>query len=311
MANAAVVKLAERLGLRSIGAGGIHYGILDGYPAHVEQISQGNYVHLRAVLRFEAGKEAEVRQAVGSGALAEVATNPALLHVEGGVAALLIKSRIFRGPPKLEQQVAMVRALVAALQQASAAPLSHCAQCGATEKGDPVLLRGRVDRVCQSCLSTLEDKVRANRAAYQARRVNIVGALFGALIAAAVGALAYGAVIAVTGRLFWLVPIVAGALIAWAAVQGAGRTSAAVQVIAVAATLLSTMAGLVGYVGWQVQSQAAAQGTEVDWIRFLAATPSILIESGSDAAFSFVGGLVGAIGAAQRLKTPDFQEVGR
>jgi hypothetical protein len=79
-----------------------------------------------------------------------------------------------------------------------------------------------------------------------------------------------------------------------------------VQVIALVATLLSVVAGLLGYVGWEMQDRLAAQGGTVDWIKFLAACPRILVDCGSDAAFSIAGGLAGGWAAARRLKPAKF-----
>ncbi|HTN52371.1 MAG TPA: hypothetical protein VML50_08225 [Anaeromyxobacter sp.] len=308
MANTAVEKLAKRLGLGSGGSGAVRYGLLESYPAQVEPVREGNTVHLRALLRFQPGKEDDVRQALASG-VAAAGIEPRRLDVREGSAGVLIRFRVLRGLPGLDVQEKQVRAVAAALQQAGAVPPDRCAECGAREQGEPVLLRGRVDRVCPSCLGRLDEESRVAQRAYLARPVNLAGAALAALLGAALGAVAYGGIIVATGRMLWIIPIGTGALVAWAAIRGAGRTSVVVQVIAGVATLLSVVAGLLGYVGWEVHQNLAAQGHEVDWLRFLAASPRILVDCGSDAAFSIGGGLIGAWGAASRLKAPEFGKV--
>jgi hypothetical protein len=300
-------KLAKRLGLGS-GAGPVRYGLLEGYPAQVGPVREGNTIHLRALLRYQTDKEDEVRRAFASG-VAVAGIQPKHLDVRDGSAAVLIRSRVFRGLPGLDVQEKQVRGVATALQLAGVAPSERCFECGAREQGDPVLLRGRVDRVCPSCVGRLDEESRATQWAYVARPVNFGAATLGALVCATLGALAYGGIIVATGRMLWIAPVGTGALVAWAAVRGAGRTSLAVQVIAAVATLISVIAGLLGYVGWEMQKSLAAQGGALDWLKFLAASPRILVDCGSDAAFSIGGGLIGAWGAARRLRAPTFQKV--
>jgi hypothetical protein len=217
MANSAVENLARRLGLGSGGTGRVRFGLLERFPAQVAPLDEGN---LRALLRYDAGKAVEARQAVVSRAVV-AGIEPKNLYVGDDAVGVVIRHRLFRGLPSLETQEKQVRAVAAALQQAGAVPLERCAECGARELGNPVLLRGRVDRVCPSCVARLEEQNRAAQRTYLARPVSLAGATLGALACAAIGALAYGGIIVATGRMLWIVPIGTGGLVAWGAIRGA------------------------------------------------------------------------------------------
>jgi len=109
-----------------------------------------------------------------------------------------------------------------------------------------------------------------------------------------------------TNKMWWLLAILTGVMVGYAAMKGAGKGGPVVQAIAAAVTIVSVLAGLLGFIGYQAHQNVTAKGQVIDWSLFLALSPRILIDAGQDSIFSLAGGLFGAVYAVRRIRHPDF-----
>jgi hypothetical protein len=201
-----------------------------------------------------------------------------------------------------------VRALIQVLKQAVPEHRKACRRCGGS-KGEPALLDGEVEWLCPSCIEGLEHESEVAQNDYDTHPANVPLALAAALVAGAAGAALYGGVMIATDKMLWLIAILTGSGVGFAAVKGAGKATAAIQAMAAGITVLSVLAGLLVFMGYLLDQQAKAQGGGVDWLAFLQAAPRLLIAGGKATLFSLGGGVIGAWSAARWVSPPDFTVV--
>ena len=109
-----------------------------------------------------------------------------------------------------------------------------------------------------------------------------------------------------TDKMYWVLAILTGVMVGWAAVKGSGKAGVVVQAMAGMVTIASVLAGLVVFIGWIVNRQVEAAGSTVDWTVFLKHTPQLLWDAGQDTLFSLAGGLLGAFYAIRKATPPSF-----
>ncbi|HUJ26197.1 MAG TPA: hypothetical protein VLW85_09275 [Myxococcales bacterium] len=307
MAAKVVTELAAALGLERQTETGTFYGELEGFPAQISLVPRGNTRQLVAVLRYNAdGRAEELAHALGESAdLAAAGVGRKQMASDADSLVLTIPMRPFLGFPKAGVSTARVRAALDVLRRSVPDNRKVCRECGAAG-AEPAILRGRIDRVCSACVERLEQQEREVEQAYASRPLNLPLGLLSSLVAGAAGAALYGGVMVATNSMYWVLAILTGIAVGWAAVKGAGKGGPLVQAMAALVTVASVLAGLLVFIGWLVNKHAVEQGNTVDWTRFAAAAPRLLWASGTDALFSLAGGLFGAYSAIKRAGRPGF-----
>jgi hypothetical protein len=119
----------------------------------------------------------------------------------------------------------------------------------------------------------------------------------------------YGGVMIATNSMYWVLAILSGVMVGWAAVKGAGKAGVVVQAIAGVVTVASVLAGLLLFIAYAVDKKFAADGNTVNWVAFVKETPHLLVAAGRDTIFSLVGGLIGAFYAIRKARPPSFTVV--
>jgi hypothetical protein len=307
MASKRLKDIATVLGLGRRSSNGIFHGEIDGFAAQLSLVQKGNYKQLAAVLRFNAGGRAEdVARALDEAPeLATAGVKRKLVTSDADSLAVIIPPRVFRGLPTAEVVANRVRAVVEVLKRAVPDNRIVCRECGAAN-AEPALLRGKVDRVCGTCAERLEQEAVEVQKAYAARPLNLPLGLAASMVAGAAGAVVYGGAMIATNKMYWVLAILTGVMVGWAAVKGSGKAGVVVQAMAGLVTVASVLAGLVVFIAWIVNSKFQAAGNTVDWMAFIRQTPHLLWVSGEDAVFSLVAGLVGAFYAIRKATPPSF-----
>jgi len=311
MSSKLVQSTARSLGLTAAAPAGIAYGVVDGFPAQVQLVRRNNARDLRIVFRHAGeARLADLRRALEESPEVK-ASGVERKHVEvdADKAVLTIPQRAFLGLPNAKVVLSRAQAVLGLLKAASQPAANTCRLCGSAAPEDPVLLGGVVDRVCPGCIERLEEEARQAAAEYHARSANLPFSLVAALVAGAAGGALYGGVMVATHTMVWALAIVTGLMVGFAAVKGAGKGGRPVQAIAAVVTVVSVLAGLLAFMAWQINNQATAQGGTVNWARFVAMSPQLLIAAGGDTIFSLGGGLLGAWTAIKRASPPEFAPV--
>jgi hypothetical protein len=307
MASKQLKGIAAALGLGRRSSSGIFHGEIDGFAAQLSLVRRGNYEHLAAVLRFNAeGRADDVARALDEAPeLATAGVKRKLVTSDADSVAVTIPPRVFRGLPSAEVVAARVHAAVEVLKRAVPDNRIVCRECGAAN-AEPALLRGKVDRVCGACAERLEQEAVEVQKAYAARPVNLPFGLVASLVAGAAGAVVYGGAMIATNTMYWVLAILTGVMVGWAAVKGSGKAGVVVQAIAALVTVASVLAGLLVFIAWVVNRRFEADGNTVNWMAFVKQAPQLLWASGQDAVFSLVAGLVGAFYAIRKATPPSF-----
>jgi hypothetical protein len=183
-----------------------------------------------------------------------------------------------------------------------------CRECGSTS-ATPAIVRGKVDRVCTACAERLEHEGAQAQREYESRPLNLPLGLVSSLVAGALGAAVYGGVMIATNSMYWVLAILTGVAVGWAAVKGSGKAGVAVQAMAGLVTVASVLAGLLVFIGYVLNKHVVARGNTVDWAAFVRQSPRLLWASGTDTIFSLAGGLIGALYAIRKARPPSFTVV--
>lgn len=310
MASKRLKEIATALGLGRRSSNGIFHGEIDGFAAQISLVQKGNYKQLAAVLRFNAeGRAEEVAHALDEAPeLAMAGVKRKLVTSDADSLAIIVPPRVFRGLPTAEVVANRVRAVVDVLKRAVPDNRIVCRECGAAN-AEPALLRGKVDRVCGTCAERLEQEAIEVQKAYAARPLNLPFGLAASLVAGAAGAVVYGGAMIATNKMYWVLAILTGVMVGWAAVKGSGKAGIVVQAMAGLVTVASVLAGLLVFIAWLVNTRFEAAGNTVDWMAFVKQTPHLLWASGEDAVFSLLAGLVGAFYAIRKATPPSFRLV--
>jgi hypothetical protein len=310
MASTKLRDIATALGLGRRSSTGTFYGEIDGFAAQVSLVPKGNYKHLVAMLRFNAeGRADDVAHALSEAPeIAAAGLKRKLVTSDADSVGITIPPRPFLGLPNAEVVTARVRAALEVLKRAVPDNRRVCRECGAAS-AEPALLRGKADRVCGACAERLEQEAIEVQKAYAARPLNLPLGLVASLVAGAAGAMVYGGATIATDKMYWVLAILTGVMVGWAAVKGSGKAGVVVQAMAALVTIASVLAGLLFFIAWVVNRQVEAGGNTVNWVAFLKQTPHLLWASGQDTLFSLAGGLLGAFYAIRKATPPSFAVV--
>ncbi|TMB27938.1 MAG: hypothetical protein E6J62_18600 [Deltaproteobacteria bacterium] len=299
---------ASSLGLSQVGPGGVVYGVVDGFLAQIQLVGPRRKAQrLEVLFRHEGeGKEQEIRRALFEAPETKASGIKAKDVVIDSKTVRLTIRQGFLDLPDEKVILARVRALLAALAAVSSPGPQTCRSCGSASPAEVLVVKGVVDRLCPSCVERIEDEIRRAAAEYESRTANLPVGFVYALVAGAAGGAIYGGVMIATNRMLWMLAILTGVMVGYAAVKGAGKGGAVVQGMAAVVTVISVLAGLLAFIGYAAEQHLAAQGKAIDWALFLARSPQILISAREDSLFSLAGGIFGAVYAIKRARHPEF-----
>lgn len=211
------------------------------------------------------------------------------------------------GTPKGEQVRGWVECLLGALHRMGLRHEPLCEDCRQRSVDGYVLVNGFPVRLCPSCQqarSAEGDLAERSYALKEAQYARGMVFAFGGMLA---GAAVWAAIAVATNRMFALVGIGTGALVAWAYQQGAGKVDLTGRVIAGLMTVLSVAIGMVVFVTWMIANQRPDIGFNLSI--GLASTIGMTAEDPRDAIVALIFGLVGAWVAVSALQKPKLAPV--
>ena len=237
--------------------------------------------------------------------LREAKVKPTQIKVSEGMAVYTVPFAFSFGLPSAQQMVERMQALVNEVKSVvgTISPVCRICRSGAPE---PVLINGRVDRLCANCLHKAQVQAQEREAAYNALATRWVRALFAGGMLALLGAVVWDGVIVFTHRMFWILAIGIGAVIGWGTTKAAGKGGMGIQVLSGLFTVLSVAGGMAILVALGANAESIKNGA-FDAQLFQANFMKGLTESIGDLAFALGGGLIGAATAVQRAGKPKFE----
>ncbi len=301
MPNMATVvsQAGQQLGLESQSRQFGVYGELDGYPIQLTAGRIKNTDCVAGLIRHgsEDADEA-IRGALAMVNAASAGIKPEDVKVEDGFVVYTQKRGFVRNID-VQSVKAAFDEIFRAVKSSSEPPPRVCRLCGSAEVAGVKLLDGVVDRVCVGCIDKIHSAVAEARAAYDAVPTNYVTAAAAGLVLAVVGAVVWAGIGIAIERMFWIVGIGIGLLVGFGVSKSAGKGGAVIQVMCIAFTVFSVLLGQLFLMGYVLREQAAQEGAYIDWGKFAAAAPDLLIGTGSETVFALGAGLIGAYYAAR------------
>jgi len=139
----------------------------------------------------------------------------------------------------------------------------RCEVCGSVPVPEPVLVNGAPAYVCAGCLQAeQQEEVRAERA-YASQDANPALGLLAGAGGALVGGLAWAVLAVLTGRIYSVVAIGIGVLVAYAVKAGMGKVNLLGQALTALLTLGGVFAGQVFFVAHLIQSRTGTYNLPV------------------------------------------------
>ena len=298
-----VAEAGARFGLSSTRAGGLVFGLKDGYPVQLAARRAGNHEAVVEIIRYDdpARDEVVLKAIYGSG---DGPFKAKQLKVGEGLVVYEHPRPMFRSL-SADAVTSEFEALLRAVKDAAPAPPAGCRQCRSSNGAEPILLNGVVDRVCPSCIERLQQEAKLNAARYESLPMNMPLAVMVAAILAVVSAGVWAAIAVVTNRIFWGLAIGIGVVIGWGTTRAAGKGGLPVQLTGALFTIVSVLLGQVFFMAWLLNQYAESHGTHVDWNEFTTEVPELLWESGASTLFALGGGLLGAWYAIGKASKPN------
>ena len=220
-----------------------------------------------------------------------------------GSNALLWRRTFAFHPPKPEQVQAWTTTLIEALARATPGFDGRCEICSSGQARQYVVVDELPTMMCTTCQERLRlEGDMAERAYEMSESLHIHGLLL-ATLAAVAGAAAWAGLAVLTQRIFAVVAMGLGALVAWAYKRGAGRVDVVGRGVAVALTLMSVVLGqVVLFALWIAQgSPDLGFSLEAGWYAYLTAWAETPVDSAVPVLFGLFGAWV-ALAALQQPK---------
>lgn len=179
----------------------------------------------------------------------------------------------------------------------------RCEVCGSVPVGEPVLVNGAPGYVCPGCLQAeQQEEVRAEWA-YAAQAANPALGLLAGAGGALVGGLAWAVLAVLTGRIYSILAVGIGVLVAYTVKAGMGKVNLLGQVLTGLLTLGGVFAGQVFFVAHLLQSRTGTYNFPVAlqvYLQILQARPT------TELATLFFA-LLGMAVSLSALKRPKFR----
>ncbi len=307
MANLKMIQdVAAKIGIDYVTGQKMIYTIKDDYPVQLFEGADGNTPAVLAVIRFdERGKDELIRKMLlQDKSIAQTGLKSKSIEIKDGIIILKWVKGLL-GYPKPEKIAGQFLSVFAAVKSVTGRPGVKCRVCESKDITGPVLINGMVDRMCPKCIENMQKEIENVKAAYEALPINFPLAIAVAVVLAIAGAALWAGVIAATSKMYWIIAVLVGLAIGWVTAKAAGKGGLPIQVIVFCATFVSVLLGMIFYIGYVFQHEAAKAGQQVEWGAFVGHVPYILMQAKGDVAFSLAGGVVGAFYGALKAGKPD------
>ena len=285
------------------------FGQIDNFLVQLQLLESGHWV--REVVRFPTDGDTTNEAVEEAIACSEALRNlqddgMGPITVEHGIAHYAHRRRSFRSidPDRVAREL---RAILDAVESVVPVPTElACEDCGAKGSFHPLLLDGDVTCLCPTCIQDLHERLEILRSEYASVQSHYPRAFAWGGIAALAGGGIWAAVSILTGYMLALAGVGVGVLVGFIVTRLACKGGAITQLTAVFWTLLGVVFGQLLIAGHFIQQTAGTSGERIDWVRFVLATPELLMAGGEDTLFALFCGVVGAFFAARTAAAPDF-----
>lgn len=217
----------------------------------------------------------------------------------------IVWSRLFSWRrPKPAKVREWVEALLGSLSRSTHGFDDRCELCNSGRVNGFMLFEGTPMMICPGCRERekLEGQMAEQR--YEHEEANVTLGVVFAGAGAAVGGAAWAAFTMLTGRIFVVIALGIGLLVAWSYKLGARKIDRVGQIVGALFTVAAVLFGDVVLYAWQMSQARADIGFRMDagWWAFL----KTLQTSPGDIILSVAFGAVGAIVAVNFLRKPRF-----
>ena len=206
--------------------------------------------------------------------------------------------------PKADEVRGWVERLLGALKRAGLRHEPMCEDCRQRSVEGYVLVDGIPVRLCTSCQQARSAAGDLAARSYEMKEASYARGLLFALGGVAAGAAAWAGLAVATNRMFALVGIGIGALVAFAYKVGAGKVDVPGRVIVAVLSVVSVALGDVVFVAWMIARERPDIGFNL--AIGLAASIGIHSENPRDGIFALLCGVGGAWMAVSALQKPQF-----
>jgi hypothetical protein len=206
--------------------------------------------------------------------------------------------------PKPEEVRGWVECLLGALERAGLRHEPVCEDCRQRSVDSYVLVDGIPVRLCPSCQQARSSAGDMAARSYEMKDASYARGLLFALGGVVAGAVAWAALAVTTQRMFALVGIGIGALVAWTYQLGAGKVDVSGRAIVAVLSVVSVALGDVVFVAWMIAKERPDIGFNL--AIGLAASIGMHTENPRDAIFALICGVAGAWVAVSALQKPQF-----
>ena len=206
--------------------------------------------------------------------------------------------------PKPEEVRGWVECLLGALKRAGLRHEPLCEDCRQRSVEGYVLVDGVPVRLCTSCQQARSSAGDLAARSYEMKEASYARGLLFAAGGVVAGAAVWAALAVATHRMFALVGIGIGALVAFAYKVGAGKVDVPGRVIAAVLSVVSVALGDVVFVAWMIANERPDIGFNL--AIGLAASIGMHSENPRDAIFALLCGVGGAWMAVSALQKPQF-----
>jgi hypothetical protein len=206
--------------------------------------------------------------------------------------------------PKVDEVRGWVASLLGALQRAGLRHETLCEDCRQRTVDGYVVVNGSPVRLCTSCQQARSAAGDMAERSYAMKDANYARGLLFALGGVVAGAVVWAALAVATQRMFALVGVGIGALVAWTYQLGAGKVDVSGRAIVAVLSVVSVAVGDVVFVAWMIARERPDIGFNL--AIGLAASIGIHTENPRDAIFALICGVAGAWVAVSALQKPQF-----
>lgn len=232
-------QIAHERGL-SVRDGGSLLGMISDFPVLVQSIPYGNLNAISLTVRVGPGDFAALKKA----AKGVTALKPSMARSlgDGGFLQYVIPYSIFKGKLK-GAVIAALGALMPLVRTHFGPPPKACEVCNRPGVENLVVKGGLPAVICPNCAETIRAKSEAARTAYEATSPEYLKGIVLGLVGAAVGAIAWAAVIILFKSTYLVLAAGIGIMVAFFMKKAMGRVDRTGYVIAAVFVLASIFAG--------------------------------------------------------------------
>lgn len=204
------------------------------------------------------------------------------------------QSKGLTGNPSEQQFEAALKGFASAIKGAVPTLNLSCGSCSGTSSLETVVADGGLAQLCDRCANRIEEELGRSQRAYDQMSVNLPAAVGAGALLSVVMAGAWAGVTIATDRMFVLLALGIGFVVAFGVRMAAGKGGLPVQIIGGVFTLASVIMGNAMFSLYFLKEQLLLEGMEMSYADMLPFVPELLISEPSDLIFAVFAGLAGA-----------------